>query len=41
MPRMKYVKLDFEDECATQLATKINHFKEPVLSPRTQGCKFS
>ena len=38
---MKYVKLDFEEQRATQLATKIDHFKEPVLSPRTQGCKLS
>jgi len=27
MPRMKYVKLDFEDERATQLATKINNLE--------------
>jgi hypothetical protein len=38
---MKCAKLNFEEEHATLLATKINHFKEPVLSPRTQGCKFS
>jgi len=38
---MKYVKLYFEEEHATQLATKMKHFKESVLSPRTRVCKFS
>jgi hypothetical protein len=33
MPRIKYVQSDFEEGHATQLATKINHFKELVLSP--------